>query len=212
IMVSTKAFGMGVDISDIQLVYHHAPSGLLPDYVQEIGRVARKPEIKGFAALNYASQDQGFSNSLHGMSSIKEWQIKEVLKKIIKTYSKNNKNRNLLLSVDDFGYIFENATDDLDQKVLTCLMMIEKDYLTKNRFNVLIARPKKLFVQVYARISDEHLTEFKKNYPYAFHFILSLGNGFNIIELNLDRLWSKDFNEISFPGLKYRYYNGSLFK
>ncbi|MFY7945259.1 MAG: DEAD/DEAH box helicase, partial [Crocinitomicaceae bacterium] len=37
IMISTKAFGMGVDISDIELVYHHAPSGLLPDYVQEIG-------------------------------------------------------------------------------------------------------------------------------------------------------------------------------
>lgn len=212
IMVSTKAFGMGVDISDIQLVYHHAPSGLLPDYVQEIGRVARKAEIKGFAALNYASQDQGFSNSLHGMSSIKEWQVREVLKKIIKTFSKNNKNRNLLLSVDDFGHIFENATDDLDQKVMTCLMMIEKDYLAKNRFNVLIARPKKLFVQVYARISDEHLSEFKKNYQYAFHFILSLDNGFNIIELNLDRLWSKDFNEISFPVLKYRFYNGSLFK
>lgn len=42
IMISTKAFGMGVDISDIELVYHHSPSGLLPDYVQEIGRVARK--------------------------------------------------------------------------------------------------------------------------------------------------------------------------
>ena len=57
IMISTKAFGMGVDISDIELVYHHAPSGLLPDYIQEIGRVARKPEIKGFAALNYSSQE-----------------------------------------------------------------------------------------------------------------------------------------------------------
>jgi superfamily II DNA helicase RecQ len=34
VMVATKAFGMGVDIPDIQLVYHHAPSGLLPDYVQ----------------------------------------------------------------------------------------------------------------------------------------------------------------------------------
>ena len=47
VMISTKAFGMGVDIPDIQLVYHHAPSGLLPDYVQEVGRAARKPEIQG---------------------------------------------------------------------------------------------------------------------------------------------------------------------
>ncbi len=212
VMVSTKAFGMGVDISDIELVYHHAPSGLLPDYVQEIGRVARKPEIKGYAALNYATQDQRFSKALHGMSAIKQWQIREVLKKIIKTYYKNNKSRNLLLSVDDFGHIFENATDDIDQKVLTSLMMIEKDYLAKHRFNVLIARPKKLFVQVYARISDAHLTKFKKKYNYAFRLLISTGNGFNIIELNLDKLWYKDFNEISFPVLKYKYYNGSLFK
>lgn len=212
VMVSTKAFGMGVDISDIELVYHHAPSGLLPDYVQEIGRVARKPEIKGYAALNYASQDQRFSKVLHGMSAIKQWQIREVLKKIIKTYYKNNKSRNLLLSVDDFGHIFENANNDLDQKVLTSLMMIEKDYLAKHRFNVLIARPKKLFVQVYARISDAHLTEFMKKYNYAFRLLISTGNGFNIIELNLDKLWYKDFNEISFPILKYKYYSGNLFK
>ncbi len=156
IMISTKAFGMGVDISDIQVVYHHAPSGLLPDYVQEIGRVARKPETKGFATLNYSSQDQRYTKALHGMSALRQYQIKEVLKKIHKTYLKNNKNRNLLLSVDDFGHIFENSLD-LDQKVLTALMMIEKDYLAKNRFNVIIARPKKLFVKVFARIPDQQL-------------------------------------------------------
>ena len=84
IMISTKAFGMGVDISDIQVVYHHAQSGLLPDYVQEIGRVARKPEIKGFATLNYSSQDQRYTKALHGMSALRQYQIKEVLKKYIK--------------------------------------------------------------------------------------------------------------------------------
>lgn len=30
VMICTKAFGMGIDIPDIQCVYHHAPSGLLP--------------------------------------------------------------------------------------------------------------------------------------------------------------------------------------
>lgn len=114
VMVSTKAFGMGVDISDIQVVYHHAPSGLLPDYIQEIGRVARDPEIKGFAALNYSGQDQRFSKALHGMSALRQHQIREVLQKIYKTYLKNQ-SRNLLLSIDDFGHIFENAMD-LDQK------------------------------------------------------------------------------------------------
>jgi hypothetical protein len=55
------------------------------------------------------------------MSALRQYQIKEVLKKIHKAYIKNNKSRNLLLSVDDFGHIFENALD-LDQKVLTSLI------------------------------------------------------------------------------------------
>lgn len=210
-MISTKAFGMGVDISDIELVYHHAPSGLLPDYVQEIGRVARKPEIKGFAALNYSTQDQRFTKALHGMSALRQYQIKEVLKKIHKAYIKNNKSRNLLLSVDDFGHIFENAID-LDQKVLTALMMIEKDYLAKTRFNVIIARPKKLFVRVFARISDQHLSIYRAKYAETFTHISSLENGNNIIEIDLDKLWYQNFNDKSFPIVKRDFYTGYLFR
>ncbi|NTV66387.1 MAG: ATP-dependent DNA helicase RecQ [Chlorobaculum sp.] len=211
VMISTKAFGMGVDISDIQVVYHHAPSGLLPDYVQEIGRVARKAEIKGFATLNYSSQDQRYTRALHGMSALRQYQIKEMLKKIHKAYIKNGKNRNLLLSVDDFGHIFENALD-LDQKVLTALMMIEKDYLAKNRFNVILARPKKLFVKVYARVSGQHLDILKVKYLNTFRVLEVSGNGNNIIELDLDKLWYDFFVNKSFPILKRDFYAGKLFK
>lgn len=210
IMVSTKAFGMGVDISDIELIYHHAPSGLLPDYIQEIGRAARDESIKGYAALNYATQDQRFSKVLHGMSAIRQYQIREVLKKVYNIYIKNDKNRNILLSVDDFGYIFENSSD-LDQKVLTSLMMIEKDYLAKYRFNVLIARPKKLFVKVFARISDNFLYNFQKKYSESFEVISSSSRGYKYIVLNLDKLWYTHFKEMSFPSLKYKYYTGQLF-
>ena len=41
LIVATKAFGMGVDISDIDRVYHVAPSSTFVDYIQEIGRAAR---------------------------------------------------------------------------------------------------------------------------------------------------------------------------
>lgn len=211
IMISTKAFGMGVDISDIQVVYHHAPSGLLPDYVQEIGRVARKSELKGFATLNYSSQDQRYSKALHGMSALRQYQIKEVLKKIHKTYLKNDKNRNLLLSVDDFGHIFDNDSD-LDQKVLTALMMIEKDYLAKHRFNVIVARPKKLFVKVFARISDKELNILNRKFSGTFRIVENSDNGNKIIEIGLDKLWYDHFVTKSFPILKREFYTGKLFK
>lgn len=210
IMVSTKAFGMGVDISDIQVVYHHAPSGLLPDYVQEIGRVARKPSIQGFAILNYSSQDQRFSKALHGMSALRQYQLHEVLKKLFKSYQKNN-SRNLLLSVDDFGHIFQNAID-LDQKVLTALMMIEKDYLAKSRFNVLIARPKKLFVRVYAKVSNNEYVSLEKSFSFSIKLISDTNNGFKIIEIDLDKVWYKHFSHKSFPTLKRDFYLGNLFK
>lgn len=64
IMVCTKAFGMGIDIPDIQCVYHHAPSGLLPDYIQEIGRAARKKDVHGFAALTFSPADLRYSKQL----------------------------------------------------------------------------------------------------------------------------------------------------
>ena len=42
IMLATKAFGMGIDIEDIESVVHFAPTGNVCDYVQEIGRAARR--------------------------------------------------------------------------------------------------------------------------------------------------------------------------
>jgi hypothetical protein len=145
------------------------------------------------------------------MSAIRQYQIREVLKKIHITYLKNNKERNLLLSVDDFGHIFQNAID-LDQKVLTALMMIEKDYLAKHRFNVLIARPKKLFVKVYARISSQDLIKLSVNYSGQFTTIKNMGNGNSIIEIDLDKLWSKHYVNKSFPLLKNEFYSGKLFR
>jgi ATP-dependent DNA helicase RecQ len=106
IMISTKAFGMGVDIPDVEVVYHHAPSGLLPDYVQEVGRLARKPSIQGFAALNYSAKDQRFSKALHGMSALKQHQLRLVLQKIYKAYRDRKRQNNILVSAEDFGHIF----------------------------------------------------------------------------------------------------------
>jgi ATP-dependent DNA helicase RecQ len=212
IMVSTKAFGMGVDISDIQVVYHHAPSGLLPDYIQEVGRLARREDLTGYAALNYTEQDKSYSKALYGMSAIRPQQLSEVLKKIVSIY-KNQKRKNLLISTDDFAHIFEDS-DSIDQKVLTSLMMIEKDYIEKTRFNVLIARPKKLFVKVFARIKtsdrDFLLQKFSTEIEEVSYKYLE-ERGFNIISIDLDKIWTKYFPQQSFPKLKSDFYKEKLF-
>lgn len=211
VMISTKAFGMGVDIPDIQLVYHHAPSGLLPDYVQEVGRAARKPEIQGFAALSYAIEDQRYSKILHGISALRQYQIREVLKKIYKIFEAGGKKRNMLVSADDFSYIFD-GTVGYDQKVMTSLMMIEKDYLAGNRFNVLVARPKKLFVKVYCRVNSFGLNMLFQDYKGCFKKLEDKADGLHIIELDLDKVWKKNFSDRSFPMIKREFYEGTLFQ
>lgn len=211
IMIATKAFGMGVDIADIQMVYHHAPSGLLPDYVQEIGRAARKKEINGFAALSYAMEDQRYSRKLHGMSALRQYQLREVLNKINKLFIINSKKRNMLVSSDDFSYIFTD-TQDLDQKVLTALMMIEKDYLAKFRFNVLIARPKKLFTKVFCRVNRYGKEYMKKYYADCYHKLYDETDDYSIVELDLDVIWKKSFQNQSFPQTKKAFFDGKLFK
>lgn len=204
IMISTKAFGMGVDIPDIQVVYHHAPSGLLPDYIQEIGRAARKEYIHGYAALTFSKSDLRYSKQLFGISSLKTFQLQEVLRKIIRYFNTNGKKRNMLVAANDFGYIFD-TTEDVDQKVATALMMIEKDYLIKTRFNVLIARPKKLFTKVYARTNDVGIERLKKMFGNCFTEINNKRN-YHTIELNLDSIWAEYFSDKSFPQLKSEFY------
>ena len=210
VMVCTKAFGMGVDIPDIQVVYHHAPSGLLPDYIQEIGRAARKTNIKGYATLNYSERDQTYSKRLYGMSALRLWQIKAVLKKIHDTYQNNGHKRNMLLSVDDFAFAFENDGDDIDQKVKTALMMIEKDYLIKYQFNVVIARPKQLFTKVYSKVSASDLKTMVKKYPETFEVLFTDSDGSKVILLDLNELWTRYFNDRPFPQIKKRYFEKTL--
>ena len=205
IMIATKAFGMGVDIPDIQIVYHHTPSGLLPDYIQEIGRAARKEEIQGFAALTFSKSDLRYSKQLFGISSLKTFQLKEVLNKIIRCFNNNGKKRNMLVAANDFAYIFDFA-NEVDQKVSTALMMIEKDYLIKTRFNVLIARPKKLFTKVYARTNKIGLNRLAEKYGKCFKEIPYLSGTYHTLELNLDQIWSKHFSDRSFPQIKSEFY------
>lgn len=211
IMVCTKAFGMGVDIPDIQVIYHHAPSGLLPDYVQEVGRVARDPNLTGFAALNYNEKDKQYSQQLFGMSSIRQWQIREVLEKVYSIYRLNGKKRNLLVSSEDFSYIFNDGDED-GTKIKTALMMIEKDYLNRLRYNALIARPKQMFVKCYARTDTVGLSILEKRYDKYYQKLRELGNNQSIVELDLDGIWQKDFSDKTFGMLKRDFYNGYLFK
>lgn len=220
IMVATKAFGMGIDIPDIQLVYHHAPSGLVADYVQEIGRVARdkKKNIQGYAALNFSESDLYYSDMLFSLSSIKKFQLKEVMRKIIRNYNKNEQNRNILIAIEDFAYIFDprhNMNQDEDNsgvfnKVASALRMIEDDYVKKG-FEVLTIEPKTKNTKVYARLDNENIRKlggyFNEN---SSEYYKEVSTG--IVELDLDNIWKKCYDREKFSYVRNLFYKGELLK
>lgn len=226
VVLATKAFGMGVDISDIEEVYHHAPSGTIADYVQEIGRVARRADIQGLAAMDFHPKDLKFSRILFGLSSLKQWQVKLVLEKLNNIY-RLNKRRNFLVSIDDFAHIFPN-NDQPEQKVKSALLVLEKDLLTRYRYNVLVVRPKSLFSTVFARISNGEVEGFKEKYgsfireepqetihrPQRINSATTVypsANNFHVFKIQLDKIWEYHFAEEGFPVIKHKFFKKELF-
>lgn len=58
VLISTSAFGMGIDIPDIRHVVHFSPSLSITDYVQQIGRAGRDGK-QSYAHLLYEQSDKG---------------------------------------------------------------------------------------------------------------------------------------------------------
>lgn len=224
IMLATKAFGMGVDVNDVQNIYHYAVSGNLCDYVQEIGRAARKKSMTGVAITDNYYNDINFMKVLFGMSQIRQYQIKAVLEGIYNTYKSKKGARSFLISPESFTYIFngKGAQDEgkCINKLKTCLLMLEKDFYDKYNFKVIISRPQSVFTKAFVCIVKKHEKEvLGSKYGSCFRFIekgryqekqadgSSLSDMGDIYSVDLKEIWEKYHPNISFPQFKYWYFN-----
>lgn len=80
LMVSTTAFGMGLDKPDIKWILHLYGVGSVEAFAQEIGRAARDPALQGHT-LSFASQDN--LDSWESMSrSLEAPQVESVLRAV----------------------------------------------------------------------------------------------------------------------------------
>lgn len=208
VMCATKAYGMGIDVSDIEVVYHHAPNGSLSDYVQEIGRVARKKGIEGKAMIDFCSKDLKYSRKLHGLSAIKPYQLREVLKKLMALHRLKGEKQNMLITADDFEYIFTGKDVDYDQKVKSSLMLISSDLQQKFGYPVLIIRPKNVFSKMFVHIEDNKGAEFYRVYR---RYVTPIQGIRHTFILDSDKLWEKKYRDMSFPKFKYEIAKNNLF-
>ncbi len=224
-MICTKAFGMGVDIPDIQNIYHFAPTGNLADYVQEIGRAARDPEIEGYAITDYTTSDLKYVRMLYGLSGIRQYQIKEMMRKLHVLYKKQG-NRNMLISPEVFSYLFNEK--DIENRVKSGLLLLSKDLEQKYAFNVINVRPKSMFTKNFINVPKKIEEEFKSLYGKYIKPIyddkprvipnggkksgdtkvMNLGN---IYEVDMAALWEEHFNSLTFAQFKREFFHGELF-
>ena len=226
VMYATKAFGMGVDIDDVQNVYHYAATGNLCDYVQEIGRAARKNSMRGVAMTDFFYNDMSYMNKLFGMSQIRQYQIKKVLDGIYDTYKSKKEARSFLISPQSFTYIFNGkGMSDEGQcinKLKTCLLMLEKDFYDKYNFKVIISRPQSVFTKAYVVINKEEESRvLSSKYGKCFSFVTAgrykevqpdgslLSDAGDVYMLDLKRVWEEFHPNISFPQFKYWYFNNA---
>ena len=201
VVMATKAFGMGIDIDDIKVVMHFAPTGNVCDYVQEIGRAARRENLRGEARYHYAPKDFKYVKFFHRMA-INKYQLHDVIKKICEIYRRNPKN-NLLLDADNFSYIFYNADDEDDtiNKVKIALLIIQKDLESKRGFPPLFVRPWPLYSHGYFKTDKPDMIQ--ENYG----GIEPLDPSKNIYRVNLKHIWENNFRSETFPQFKRRIYS-----
>ena len=206
VMLATKAFGMGIDINDIEIVMHFAPTGNVCDYVQEIGRAARDKNLQGEALYHYDRKDFKYINRLHGLSAIKHYQLIEVVRKIYEIFSHQKKN-NLLLDAENFTYIFGSGDDENSSvnKVKTALLMIQRDFESRSGFSPLTVRPIPLFAEGFFSISTFTQKRLNANFE---NCCKEIDKSKHICKINLKIIWRKNYQDKSFPQFKYFIYSG----
>lgn len=219
VMLATKAFGMGIDIPDIAVVVHFAPTGNVCDYMQEIGRAARDAKIDGHAVYHHMRNDFQHINRLHGLSTIRSYQLVEVIKKVLELYNKQrNGDRNqitrrrneMLVDTDSFSYLFENGQSDgtdLTNKVKTAMLLIQKDYEKQRGFAPFAVRPVPLFRDGFFSISRTVREALSHEFGNCCELVYEPDP---VCKVNLERIWKKKYKEeMSFPKFKYLIYTKS---
>ena len=213
-MICTKAYGMGIDVKDITDCYHFAPSGNLADYIQEIGRIARDRNSRGTARIDFNTADMRYTRVLHGISGLKQYQLKEMLRKLYDIYSVKN-HRNMLIAPDVFGYLFDS---DIENKVKNGLLLLSKDLEEKYGFPVIAVRPKTMFTKSFVCVAPDFERKFLQKYSHAVRKLSDNtgGNGGyrnagNLYEVNMSEIWENEFSDLTFADFKRRFFDGELF-
>ena len=211
-IVATKAFGMGVDISDIDRVYHVAPSSTFVDYIQEIGRAARD---EGVAATDYHERDFYYMKRLHQTGNIAQDQLALILKKLMEVYRMKGEKEEILVSLSDFEFVVKlprtknklEYESELGQLIKTALLWLEDDLSQRYGRRLLEVSPQNLLTEGYIqdKTGDAFASEFRA-------YLTKVEGEESVYRARLDSLWEERFPELGYREFKQKLNNGTLWE
>ena len=213
LIVATKAFGMGVDISDIDRVYHVAPSSTFVDYIQEIGRAARDKDVQGVAATDFHERDFYYMKRLHQLGNIAQEQLALILKKLVEVYQMKGGKPEMLVSLSDFEFVVKlprtknklEYESELGQFTKTALLWLEDDLARRYGHPLLEVSPRNLLTEGY--IQDKTGPDFARQYA---AYLTPVPGEENIYLARLEKLWEEGFPELGYKEFKQKLNNGTL--
>ena len=214
-IVATKAFGMGVDISDIDRVYHVAPSSTFVDYIQEIGRAARDADVQGIAATDYHERDFYYMKRLHQTGNIGQDQLELILKKLMEVYRMKGKKEEILVSLSDFEFVVKlprtkNKLEyeaELGQLIKTALLWLEDDLEQCYGTRLLEVSPQNLLTEGY--IQDKTGDAFAREFQ---AYLTGVDGEEGVYRARLDTLWEERFPELGYREFKQKLNSGMLWE
>lgn len=135
VMVATKAFGMGIDKSDVQQVIHYTISESLEDYVQESGRAGRDERLDADCIILYNPRDLDVHFQMLNQSRITINQIQQVWQ-AIKYLSDSRHHGRMSFTASALEIAREagwsNTSYDVETRVRAALMSLEQSgYITR---------------------------------------------------------------------------------
>ena len=215
-IVATKAFGMGVDISDIDRVYHVAPSSTFVDYIQEIGRAARDTDIHGISATDYHERDFYYMKRLHMAGNIAQEQLSLILKKLMEVYRMKGEKQEMLVSLSDFEFVVKlprmknklEYESDLEQVIKTALLWIEEDLSFRHGGSPVEINSQTLFSDGYVQEKTGDAA-FRKKYK---QYMVPVKGVEGVYKVAFESLWENCFSEMGYREFKRDLYNGNLFE